>query len=71
MGYVCITLVVCNTIGETFLVCGLYKLEFRTSLNCWSTWRLDLDSIEQSRNSCVIVGSGQERYAKNRLFIFR
>ena len=49
---------------ETFLVCGLYKLEFRMCLNSWFAWRLALDSVEQSQNSCVIVGLGQERYAK-------
>ena len=64
MGYVCITLVVCNTVGETFLVCGSYKLEFRTCLNSWSTWRLVLDNIEQSQSSCMIIDLGQERYAK-------
>ena len=64
MGYVCITLVVCNTVGEMFLVRGLYKLEFRMSLNCWSTWRLALDNVEQSQSSYVIIGLGQERYAE-------
>ena len=60
MGYVCINLVVCNTVGETFLVCGLYKLEFRMSLNSWSAWRLALNNIEQSQSSCVIISLGQE-----------
>ena len=64
MGYVCITLVVCNTVGETFLVRGLHKLEFKTCLDSWSTWRLALDSVEQSQNSYVIIGLGQERYAE-------
>ena len=64
MGYVCITLVVCNTVGETFLVCGSYKLEFRTCLNSWSMWRLALASVEQSQSSCVIIGLGQEMYAE-------
>ena len=64
MGYVCITLVVCNTVGETFLVCGSYKLEFRTCLDSWSAWRLTLDSVEQSQRSCVIIGLGQERYVE-------
>ena len=64
MGYVCITLVVCNTVRETFLVCGLYKLEFRTCLNSWSAWRLALDSVEQSQSSCVIINLGQEKYAE-------
>ena len=63
MGYVCITLVVCNTVGETFLVCGSYKLEFRMCLNSWSAWRLALDSVEQCHSFCVIIGLGQERYA--------
>ena len=64
MGYVCITLVVCNTVEEMFLVCGSYKLEFRTCLNNWSMWRLALDIVEQSQSSCVIIGLGQERYAE-------
>ena len=64
MGYVCITLVVCNTVREMFLACGLYKLEFRTCLNSWFAWRLALDSVEQSQNSYVIISLGQERYAK-------
>ena len=64
MGYVCITLVVRNTVKEMFLIRGLYKLEFRTCLNSWSAWRLALDSVEQSQNSCVIVGLGQEKYAE-------
>ena len=49
MGYVCITLVVCNTVRETFLVCGLHKLDFKMCLDSWSLWRLVLDSIEQSQ----------------------
>ena len=64
MGYVCIILVVCNTVGETFLVYGSYKLEFRTCLDSWSAWRLALDSVKQSQNSYVIIGLGQERYAE-------
>ena len=64
MGYVCITLVVCNIVGETFLVHGLHKLEFKMCLDSWSMWGLALDSIEQSQNSCVIIGLGQERYVK-------
>ena len=64
MGYVCITLVVCNTVGETFSVCGLHKLEIKTCLESWSVWRLALDNVEQSQNSCVIVGLGEERYAE-------
>ena len=64
MGYVCITLVVCNIVGEMFLVCGSYKLEFRMCLNSWSAWRLALDNVEQSQSACVIIGSGQERYAE-------
>ena len=64
MGYVCITLVMCNTVREMFLACGLYKLEFRTCLNSWFAWRLALDSVEQSQTSCVIVNLGWERYAK-------
>ena len=58
MGYVCITLVVCKTVRKTFLVRGLHKLEFKTCLDNWSVWRLALDSIEQSQNSCVIIGLG-------------
>ena len=64
MGYVCITLVVCNTVGEMFLVRGLYKLEFRISLNCWFAWSLALDNAEQSQSCCVIVSLGQERNAE-------
>ena len=64
MGYVCITLVVCNTIGEMFLVRGLHKLEFKTCLDSWSAWRLALDIVEQSQSSCVIIGLGQERYVE-------
>ena len=64
MDYVCITLVVCNTVEKTFLVRGLHKLEFKTCLDSWSAWRLALDSIEQSQSSCVIIGLGQERYAE-------
>ena len=72
MGYVCITLVVCNTVGGTFLVHGLLKLEFKTCLDSWFAWRLALDNVEQPQSSWVIVGLGQERYAgKNRLFKFR
>ena len=70
MGYVCITLVVCNTIGETFLVCGLYKLEIKTCLESWSTWRLALNSVEHSQTSCVIIGLGQERYAQKPISYF-
>jgi len=55
---------VCNTIGEMFLVCGSYKLEFRKCLYSWSTWRLALENVEQSQSSCVIIGLGQERYAE-------
>ena len=64
MGYVCITLVVCNTVGETFLVFGSYKLKFRMCLNSWSAWRLGLDNVEQSQSSCVIIGLGQEKYVE-------
>ena len=64
MDYVCIALVVCNTVGGTFLVCGLHKLEFKTCLDSWSAWRLTLDSVEQSQRSCVIIGLGQERYVE-------
>ena len=64
MGYVCIALVVCNTIGEMFSIRGLHKLEIKTCLESWSAWRLALDSIEQSQTSCVIVNLGWERYAK-------
>ena len=64
MDYVCIALVVCNTVGGTFLVCGLHKLEFKTCLDSWFAWRLTLDSVEQSQSSCVIIGLGQERYAE-------
>ena len=64
MGYVCITLVVCNTVGKTFLVCGLHKLEFKTCLDSWSALRLALNSVEQSQNSYVIIGLAQERYVK-------
>ena len=64
MGNVCITLVY-NIVEETFLVCGSYKLEFRTCLNSWSAWRLALNSVEQFQNSCVIIGLGQESYAEN------
>ena len=46
------------------MVCGLHKLEFKTCLDSWSAWRLALDSVEQSQNSCVIIGLGQERYAE-------
>ena len=70
MGYVCITLVVCNTIGEMFLVRGLHKLEFKTCLDTLSTWRLALDSVEQSQSSCVIVGLGRERYAKKTNYLY-
>ena len=64
MGYICITLVVCNTVGETFSVHGLHKLEIKTCLKSWSAWRLALDSVEQSQISCVIVNLGRERYAE-------
>ena len=64
MDYVCIALVVYNTVGGMFLVCGLHKLEFKTCLDSWFTWRLTLDSVEQSQSSCVIIGLGQERYAQ-------
>ena len=70
MDYVCITLVVRNTIGETFLVHGLHKLEFKTCLDSWSASRLALDSVEQSQNSCVIIGLGQERYAEKPITYF-
>ena len=49
---------------ETFLVRGLYKLEFKTCLNSKSAWRLALDNVEQSQSSCVIVSLGQERHAE-------
>ena len=64
MDYVCIARVVCNTIRGTFLVHGLHKLEFKTCLDSWSAWRLALDNVEQSQNSCVIIGLSQERYAE-------
>ena len=64
MDYVCITLVVRNTIGGMFLVRGLHKLEFKTCLDSWSAWKLALDSVEQSQSSCVIIDLGQERYAE-------
>ena len=64
MDYVCLTLVVCNIIGGTFLVCGLHKLEFKMCMDSWFAWRLALDSVEQSQNSCVIISLGQERYAE-------
>ena len=64
MDYVCIALLVCNTLGGTFLVRGLHKLEFRTCLDSWSAWRLALDNVEQSQSSCVIIGLSQERYAE-------
>ena len=54
----------CNTVEGTFLVCGLHKLEFKTCLDSWFAWRLTLDSVEQSQNSYVIIGLGQERYAE-------
>ena len=70
MDYVCIALVVCSTVGETFLVRGLHKLEFKMCLDSWSAWRLALDSVEQSQSSCVITGLGQERYAKKSISYF-
>ena len=70
MGYVCITLVVCNTVGETFLARGLHKLEFKTCLDSWSVWRLALDSVEQSQSSCVIFGLSQEKYAEKPITYF-
>ena len=48
MDYVCIALVVCNTVEGTILVRGLCKLEFKTCLDSWFVWRLALDSVEQS-----------------------
>ena len=70
MGYVCITLVVCNTVGETFLVHGLHKLEIKTCLKSWSAWRLALDTVEQSQSSCVITSLDQERYTKKSISYF-
>ena len=70
MDYVCITLVVCNTVGGTFLVHWLHKLEFKTCLDSWSAWRLALDSVEQSQSSYVIIGLGQERYAEKPITYF-
>ena len=70
MDYVCITLVVCNTVGGMFLVHGLHKLEFKTCLDSRSAWRLALDSVEQSQSSYVIIGLGQERYAKKPITYF-
>ena len=70
MDYVCIALVVCNTVRGTFLVRGLHKLEFKTCLDSWSAWRLALDSVEQSQNSCVIIGLGQERYAEKTDYLY-
>ena len=64
MDYVCIALVVCNTVEGTFLVRRLRKLEFKMCLDSWFVWRLALDSVEQSQSSCVIISLGQERYAK-------
>ena len=46
------------------MVRGLHKLEFKTCLDSWSAWRLALDNVEQSQNSCVIIGLSQERYAE-------
>ena len=70
MGYVCITLVVCNTTRGMFLVYGLHKLEFKTCLDSWSAWRLALDSVEQSQSSYVIIDLGQERYAEKPITYF-
>ena len=70
MDYVCITLVVCNTVEGTFLVHGLHKLEFKMCLDSWSAWRLALDSVEQSQNFYVIIGLGQERYAEKPISYF-
>ena len=70
MDYVCIALVVCNTVGGTFLVCGLHKLEFKMCLDSWFAWRLALDSVEQSQNSSVIIGLGQERYVEKPITYF-
>ena len=52
------------------MVRGLHKLEFKTRLDSWSAWRLALDSVEQSQNSCVIIGLGQERYAEKPITYF-
>ena len=52
------------------MVRGLHKLEFKTCLDNWSAWRLALDSVEQSQNSCVIIGLGQERYAEKPITYF-
>ena len=60
----------CNTVGGTFLVCGLHKLEFKTCLDNWSAWRLALDSVEQSQSSYVIIGLGQERYVEKPITYF-
>ena len=49
---------------NVFLGRGLQKLEFKTCLDNWSTWRLALDNVEQSQGSCVIVGLVRERYAE-------
>ena len=70
MDYVCITLVVCNTVEGTFLVHGLHKLEFKMCLDSWFAWRLALDSVEQSQSSYVIIGLGQERYVEKPITYF-
>ena len=70
MDYVCITLVVCNTVERMFWVRGLHKLEFKMCLDSWSAWRLALDSVKQSQSSYVIIGLGQERYPEKSITYF-
>ena len=70
MDYVCITLVVCNTVGEMFLVRKLHKLEFKMCLDSWSAWRLALDNVKQSQSSYVIIGLGKERYPEKPITYF-
>ena len=68
MDYVCITLVVCNTVERMFWVRGLHKLKM--CLDSWSVWRLALDSVKQSQSSYVIIGLGQERYPEKPITYF-
>ena len=48
-----------------------YRLKFRTSLNCWSTWRIALDNVEKFRSFYGIVNLVKRSMSENQLLKFR
>ncbi len=59
MEIVCISLVE-NDIVEHRVCGGIFKLEQGCGLDCWLAWRLALNDVKQSQESCIIVASTGE-----------